>query len=163
MFSGVAYGAVLFAGDEDALKFVKRALPLIRELEDPYLWMMLQGNLGLAALFTGDDETADAAFREELRLCRELVVLPFASEGLVGMAALAARRGEHRQAARLVGASEAHRYGQPQDAVDARLEATFFEETRQRCGRGTWDSEVGGGAGLSFEDAINEALEISPA
>src|SRR3954454_17640075 len=129
----------------------------MRELDNPYLWMMLQGNLGLAALFSGESETADAAFREELRLSRELVVLPFASEGLVGMAALAAHRGEHRQAARLVGASEAHRYGQAKDAVDARLDAVFFEEARRRCGHGAWDCEVLGGAGLSFDDAISEA------
>jgi hypothetical protein len=34
--------------------------------------MLLQGNLGLAELLTGDTDAARHAFREELRLCREL-------------------------------------------------------------------------------------------
>ena len=40
--------------------------------------MLICGNSGLAALFTGDIDTARNAFCEELRLCREMVILPVA-------------------------------------------------------------------------------------
>jgi hypothetical protein len=91
------------------------------------------GNLGLAALLTGDTETARNAFREELTFCRDLVVRPIASEGLLGLAALGAVHGDDHRAARLVGAAAAHRYDEPQETIDARLDAMFFEVARTRC------------------------------
>ena len=71
--------------------------------------MLVHGNFGLAALLTGDTDAARDAFREELALCRELVVRPFATEGLLGLAGVAAVRGDIDRAARLVGAAAAHR------------------------------------------------------
>jgi hypothetical protein len=62
----------------------------------------VRGNLGLAALFTGDTDAAERAFREELMLCRELVVLPIAFEGLRGLAAIAAGHGDGQRAAALL-------------------------------------------------------------
>jgi predicted ATPase len=154
-----AYGALCEGSGRDARDFVDRAIPVVRELDSPFLWMMLQGNLGLAALLTGDTETARDAFREELKLCRELVVRPIASEGLLGLAALGAIQGDDHRASRLVGAAAAHRYDQPQDAVDARLDTLFFEVARTRCGADTWDAALHEGGALSFEDAIAYALE----
>jgi hypothetical protein len=52
------------------------------------MWMLLQGNLGLAELLTGDTDAARHAFREELRPCRELVDRHYTSEGLRGLAEL---------------------------------------------------------------------------
>src|SRR3954463_11951032 len=101
--------------------------------------MNLQGNLGLAALFTGDSGTAAAAFREELLLCRELAVFPYAREGLAGLAALAALADEPTRAARLAGASSRHRYGEARTPVDARLEADFYESARRSCGSDAWE------------------------
>ena len=57
------------------------------------------------------------------------------------------------------GAAAAHRYGEPQDAVDGRLDATFLEPARARCGADAWDAAVREGAALSFEDAIAYALD----
>jgi hypothetical protein len=91
------------------------------------MWMILHGNLGLAALLTGDTDAARDAFREELTLCRELVVRPIASEGLLGFAALGAVHGDDHRAARLVGAAAAHTYDQLQEPVDVRLDALFLE------------------------------------
>jgi hypothetical protein len=153
-----AYGALNEGSDRDARDFVERAIPVVRELDSPFMWMILQGNLGLAALLTGDTETARDAFREELKLCRELVVRAIASEGLRGLAAVGAVHGDDHRAARLVGAATAHRYDQPQDAVDARLDALFFQVARTRCGADTWDGAVREGGMLSFEDAIAYAL-----
>jgi hypothetical protein len=154
-----AYGALCEGSDHDARDFVERAIPVVRELDSPFLWMILQGNLGLAALLTGDIDAARDAFREELTLCRELVVRPIASEGLRGLAALGAVHGDDHRAARLVGAAAAHRYDQPPEAVDARLDTLFFEVARTRYGADTWDAAVHEGGTLSFEDAIACALE----
>jgi predicted ATPase/class 3 adenylate cyclase len=160
LFAAVSYRAVSLGGDRDAKDFVDRAIPLSHKIDSPYLWMMLQGNSGLACLLTGDIDAAARAFREELRLCRELVALPFASEGLLGLAAVAAARGGEDRAARLSGAASAHVYDDPVDAlVVARLQAAFFEAARARHGPHAWDTGARDGRALSFEDAINYALQ----
>jgi hypothetical protein len=125
--------------------------------------MILRGNTGLAALLTGDTDAARDAFREELELCRQLITLPIASEGLLGLGAVAVVDGDLGHAARLRGAAAAHGYGQQQDAVEARLEAAFFVTARTRHGADAWDTLVREGAQLSFEDAIAYALDQQPA
>ena len=118
-----------------------RAVALTRELDDPFQWMLVQRQVaGLAALLTDDIAGAAAAFREQLELARELVVLPAAFEGLRGLAAVAARHGDLDRAARLYGAAEAHRYGQPEHPVDVRVRDTFFAPARARHGTEAWDT-----------------------
>jgi predicted ATPase/class 3 adenylate cyclase len=159
LLSSAAYVALGMDGDRDAKEFVERAIPLTRELDSPYLWLMLHGNFGLAALLTGDSEAARDAFREELRLSGEKVVHPFGAEGLLGLAAVATVRGNFHRAARLRGVAAAHRSNRPDDAVEARLGVVFFEPARTRLGADAWDAAVRDGAALSFEDAIAYALE----
>jgi predicted ATPase/class 3 adenylate cyclase len=159
LLANASYAALCAARDRDAKELVHRAGPIARELDSPYVWMLLRGNLGLAALLTGDTETARQAFREELGLCRELVVLPIASEGLRGLAAVAVNDGDANRAATLLGAATAHRYGEPHDAVHARLETAFFKTARTRHGVEAWDAAACDGAALSFQDAIAYGLE----
>ena len=121
--------------------------------------MLVHGNAALAALLTGDIATARHRFGEELRLCRELVVLPFAGEALQGLAAVATVDGDAHRAARLSGAAAVHRYGRPQDAVNARLRATFLDPARIHGGADAWDARAREGAALDFADAIAYALE----
>jgi predicted ATPase/DNA-binding SARP family transcriptional activator len=144
--------------DRDAMDFADRARPVIRELDSPFLWMHQQGNLGLAALFMGDTETARDAFGEELKLCRELVFQP-AEEGLHGLAALAALHGDDDRAARLAGAAVAHSHGHAQEPVEKRLYARFLAPARARHGAKRWDTAVREGSALGFEDAIAFALQ----
>jgi predicted ATPase len=134
---GAAYGALWEGSDRDARDWAESALPIARGLDHPFSWMFVQGNFGLAALLTGDTDAAADAFREELAVCRELVVRPFATEGLLGLAGVAAVRGDVERAARLVGAADALRLA-PEDPVDARLHAAFFEPARKRCGTRAW-------------------------
>ena len=145
--------------DRDAIDFADRARPVVRELDSPFIWMSQHGNLGLASLFIGDTETARDAFGEELKLCRELVHRPVASEGLQGLAAVAAVHGDDHRAARLVGAATAHRYGHPQEPVEERLYARFLAPARLRHGTDRWDAATHEGGVLSFEDAIAFALQ----
>jgi hypothetical protein len=159
LLSSAAYGALWDGCDDDAKKFIDSALQIARELDHPFTWMVVEGNSGLAALLTGDTDAAEHAFREELTRCRELVARPYAAEGLRGLAAVAAVRGDAHRAARLVGAAAAHRYGQPEDPVDARLDTAFFDPARRQRGPEAWDAAARGGGTLTFEDAIAYALK----
>jgi hypothetical protein len=159
LLSSAAYAALCQGSDRDAKEFVDRAIPIARELESPYTWMKLRGNFGLAALLTGDTDAATYAFREELSLSRELVVRHLASEGLLGLAAVSAVRGDDDRAGRLSGAATECRYGQTEDRLERRLGATFFEPARTRHGADAWDAAAREGGALSFEDAIAYALQ----
>jgi tetratricopeptide (TPR) repeat protein len=160
LLSSAAYGALCMGGDQEARAFIDRAVPLVRKLDNAYAWMMLRGNFGLVALVTGDAGAARDAFREELTLCRELVVRPFAPEGLLGLGAVACVEGDTQRAARLLGAAREQRYDDPEDPVEERLERAFFASARSGHGADGWDAAVREGAMLSFEDAIAFALEV---
>ena len=158
LFHMATYRALRNGCDRDARGFAERAAPLVREIDSPYLWMLFRAKAGQAALLGGDTEAARQAFREALELCRELVVLPFASKRVADLAAVAAVRDDLDRAARLSGAAAAHRY-EREDAVDVRLAATFLEPARARCDADGWDAAFREGATLNFDDAIAYALD----
>ena len=161
VFHMAAFRALCNGSDDDASRFASRAIPLTRELNDRFIWMLLLRKVGLAALFTGDTEAARDAFGEQLELCQDLVALPAAFEGLGGLAAVAAVRDDLDRAARLCGAATAHRYNDPENAIDTRLHATFFGPARTRRGHEAWDAAVHDGSALNFNDAIAYALTDS--
>jgi predicted ATPase/DNA-binding SARP family transcriptional activator len=162
LLTSAAYAALCLGNARDATDFAARATPIAQGLDNPFERMINSGNHGLAALLTGETDTALQAFREELTLCRETVVPPVAFEGLRGLAAIAVVDGDARRAATLVGAADAHRYDTPEDPVEARLDETFFAPARTRCGTDAWNAAVREGGALTFEDAIAYALEESP-
>jgi hypothetical protein len=82
-----------------------------------------------------------------------------AATGLRGLAAVATVHDDARRAATLLGAADAHRYGAPADAIDDRLESTFFEVARARQGVEAWKGAIREGAALSLDDAIAYGLE----
>jgi hypothetical protein len=156
LLASVAYQAICERCDRDATALLERAEAIARTLDDPYGLMMIRGNSGLAALFMGEIDAARQDFFEELKLCREMVILPVAHEALRGLAAIAIVEGDIPHAARLIGAATAHRYGDPQDPVDARLKSTFFDAVRTQSA--AWDAAIAEGAALSLEHAIAYAL-----
>jgi hypothetical protein len=162
LLTDAAYAALCLGSEPDATDFAARATPIARALDSRYVRMINSGNRGLAALLTGETDTASHAFREELTLCREMVVRPLAFEGLRGLAAIAVVNGDAKRAATLVGAADAHRYGAPEDPVEARLDGAFFEPARTRYGTHAWNAAAGEGRALSFEDAIAYALDEAP-
>jgi hypothetical protein len=159
LLTDAAYAALCLGGDREAKDFAARATPLTLASESRHVRMINSGNLGLAALLTGETDTASHAFRAELELCRDLVVRPVAFEGLRGLAAVAVVDGDDKRAATLVGAADAYRYDQPEDPVYARLDESFFEPAHARYGTDLWNADAREGSRLSFEDAIAYALE----
>jgi predicted ATPase/DNA-binding SARP family transcriptional activator len=163
LLTSAAYAALCLGSERDAADLAARATPIVYALDEPFTRMINSGNLGLAALLTSETDAASQAFREELTLCREMVVRPVVFEGLRGLAAVAVVHGDDTRAATLVGAADAHRYDQPEDPVEVRLDETFFDPARARCGAGAWDAAAREGSTLSFEDAIAYALGEPPA
>jgi hypothetical protein len=161
LLNDAAYAALCLGGERDATDFAARATPIARVLDSRFTSMINSGNLGLTALLRGETDTASDAFREELTLCRDMVVRPVVFEGLRGLAAVAVVEGDDERAARLVGAADAHRYDQAPDPVVARLDETFFEPARTRSGTEAWNAAAREGSVLSFEDAIAYALEMT--
>ncbi len=159
LLNDAAYGALCLGGAQDAADLAARATPIARRLGSRFDQMINNGNVGLAALLTGQIEAASLAFREELRLCREMVVRPIVFEGLRGLAAIAAAQGDTNRVATLVGAAAAHRYDAPQDPVEARLDETFFEPARTQLGTDKRNGAARDGGAFSFEDAIAYALD----
>jgi hypothetical protein len=159
LLTSAAYAALCLGSERDATDFAARATPLARALGTEFERMINSGNLGLAALLTGETGIASQAFREELTLCRDMVVRIVVGEGLRGLGAVAVVDGDDERAATLVGAADGHRYDRPEDPVDARLEAAFFGPARTRCGTDAWDTATRRGSALSFGDAIAFALD----
>jgi hypothetical protein len=123
-----------------ALELIGRAEATAAAADDASTQMFIRGNAGLAALLTGDTDTAQDAFRAELKLCRELVVPAFAAKGLLGLGAIAADRGDFQRAARLVGAATAHVHDQnprrhPGAARSIVLRPRPCARARRRVGR----------------------------
>ena len=65
MLAGTPYGALYLGNHREALEFAERAIPIVREHGTPLQWTRLCGNVGLAALITGDTDRATDAFREQ--------------------------------------------------------------------------------------------------
>jgi predicted ATPase/DNA-binding SARP family transcriptional activator len=162
LLTSAAYAALCLGNAGVGTDYAARATPIAYALNNPFERMINTGNLGLAALLTGETATASHAFREELTLCREMAIRPVVFEGLRGLAAIAVVDGDAMRAATLVGAADAHRYDTPEDPVEARLDETFFEPARRRCGTDAWNGAAREGSALTFEDAIAYALEESP-
>jgi predicted ATPase len=153
LYGNAAYNAIKAGRPEDAARYLAQNEPLARELGDPVTLAVTCGNVGLEALFSDDLDRAGDAFHEQLRLCREHVVTHLASEGIGGLAAIAARRGDPDRAARLLGAATA--IGPVGDAVNAQLEQRFFAHARRAPG---WNDAHAAGARMGFDEAIAFAL-----
>ena len=159
LLNDAAYGALCLGGAQDAADLAARATPIARRLGSRFDQMINNGNVGLAALLTGQIEAASLAFREELRLCREMVVRPIVFEGLRGLAAIAAAQGAHEPRRHTRRRRRRAPLRRPQDPVEARLDETFFEPARTQLGTDKRNGAARDGGAFSFEDAIAYALD----
>jgi hypothetical protein len=144
--------------DADAGTYLARAVPLVRRLDQPFLWMCLLGDVAVAALLTGDTAAADEAFREMLTVSHELVLIGYWSGALSGLAAVAAERSAPERAGWLAGAAAARNVG-IDEVVQRRIIASFLEPARARYGPDAWDAAAAQGAALTVHEATAYALE----
>jgi non-specific serine/threonine protein kinase len=159
LYSNKAYDALVDGLTERARPLLDQALPIARELGDQGLQIaFVCGNVGLEALFSGDIDRAQGAFDEQLRVCLQHAVGWLAGEGLMGMAAIAARRGDPDLAARLMGAANAID-PTADDAVTAKVDRDFLAPARELLGEDGWRATEVEGAELSFQEAIAMALD----
>jgi predicted ATPase/DNA-binding SARP family transcriptional activator len=152
--------ALVLGSVADSRAFGDRALAITRELDNPFDLMILQTNVGFAALLDGDIDTARRAARQALELARELAVPLIVGGALRALAAIAVTDDDLARAARLVGAATTHNYDAvDDDEFDARLDTIFFRPAESRYGQAAWDADGTEGAAFSLSDAIAYALE----
>ena len=152
------YGAVWLGADEDAAYFMDAARVAARDVDNPFTQMFIRCNTGLVALIHGDTDTARIAYRDALRRCRDLGALPFTSDSLRGLAAVAAVDGDRRCAALLFGAASTIREDDAADPVEVRVDAMFFAPARRGLGPDAWDAAALEGRRLGVEGAIAYVL-----
>jgi predicted ATPase/DNA-binding SARP family transcriptional activator len=158
IYNNAGYVAIGQGSYERAAAYLDEALVFAERSGERLRVIMAHGNLGLTSLFTGDLERAAARFSEQLRLCSDRSLSWLASEGVAGLAAIAACRGEVERAARLLGAAQAmaNVLG---DATGVKLEQQFFSPARERIGETRWRNAYADGARLGFDEALGLALD----
>jgi tetratricopeptide (TPR) repeat protein len=158
-YSNTAYVALAENSVPEAVSLLEVALKAVERVDSAYLEMIVLGNLGLAQLFSGDIDRAEQTFGRQLRLCREHGYRNN-SEGVVGMAAVAAGHCHYETAARLRGAARAAGYPPAMfdQHIEARLERDYFVPARERYGLGVWRRAEAEGAALAYEQAVDCAL-----
>ncbi len=157
--SGAAYVALTEERVAEARDYLATALEAATHINDPWLMMLICGNVGLTNLLSGDYNGATDAFDRQLALCREQSFHGYASEGMVGLAAVAAAERRDEFAAQLYGVAQAWGFPETEldNRIDERLERAFFNGARERCGMNVWRHAQTQGAALSFEQAITYA------
>ena len=163
LLTDAAYGALCLGSERDAADFAARATPIARALDGRSRAMINSGNLGLAALLTGETDAASHAFREELRLCRDMVV---AARGVrrpprPGRRRRGARRRQARRDTRRRRCRTPLRPGRGSGRGQARGDVLRARPHTVR--HRAWNAAAREGSTLSFEDAIAYALEEPPA
>jgi predicted ATPase len=145
----------------EALTLLETGLQAAERSNDPYETMIAHGNIGLATFFSHDLEGAHDEFAHQLRLCGQHRFHHEASEGLAGLAAIAAAQGDDEVAARLRGAARAFGYAVARfdKRIDDRLERESLATARVRYGDTRWRRAEQAGVALSLEQAIALALK----
>jgi tetratricopeptide (TPR) repeat protein len=161
-----SYLAIAEARYAQAIALVDEALALARAAEDRQGIAVNRGNEGLAALGLGDDRRAAAAFADQLRLCRALAFFEPIYEGLIGLAAVTARRGALHESALLAGAGDAAfqrlAHYPADECVIERIRAERLEPARKAAPE-AWDTAARDGRGLDDREAIAAALRTAQA
>jgi len=118
-------------------------------------------NLGLGTLLDGAGSESKPLFTEALRIAR-LIDDRVAQYGVLdALGCLAARSGDARKAARLLGASETVRASAGANLIGflAPIEAEARERTIAKLGATRFETELEAGKRLNREDALTLALD----
>lgn len=164
VLSTTGFIAITDASYDQADKLLDQALEAGTMAGDVHRVATVRGNQGLVALFENQMQSATEAFREQLALCRDSRIShpTLVWEGLSGLAAVAAARGEPELAAKLVGATSAY-VDTPLNAAEApvydRLTEGFLEPARATLGHAAWDRACQEGSTLTLDDAIATGIQ----
>ena len=164
MLSTGGYTALLDHAYEHADALLAEALDAARVTANTFSIANVYGNIGLAALLQGRDDEAAAAFAEGLTLARANGFTDICSEAILGVAAVAAQRGDWRCAAALEVAAAEHEPATlevPEMELMQRIEQRFLAPARKRLGDHDWESAGDAGRRLTTEQAIALALEAA--
>jgi predicted ATPase len=121
-------------------------------------WALARGLTGLGDVFLhfGDPATAVSYYRHSLEIWKELGNTPGIKMSLTGLARIHAKRGEYKEAARLLGA-----IGQPYLVigililpVDPVEHQKFIREIRSNLSESEWNSEFEKGETMPLEDIL---------
>ena len=158
--SAVAFHA-LCVGDCRARRTSARAgSPPRPRGTEPHILALTLGNQGLTALIRERPDDAADAFREQLAVARADARHEFYSEGLSGLAAVAAHRRHDDLAAMLTAAARPgdrpiSAFEQP---VYDRIDARYLAGARDRLGATAWARATARGFALDADDALDLAL-----
>jgi predicted ATPase/DNA-binding SARP family transcriptional activator len=157
----VGLGALGNEAYDIATELQYEALDAALIARDPYALAAVHGNLALAALLGGRPDAAAEAFREELLTARACQFGNFYFEGLLGMAALAAARGDDPGAATLEAAATSlldRPVYEAERPVYDQITERFIVPARERLGPEAWATAAAAGRALSSHDALALAL-----
>jgi tetratricopeptide (TPR) repeat protein len=144
----------------EALAWLDEAVDAARRLEDPRSILRSRGNQGLARLFVNDLDGAQAAFSDALASHPEAAGEHLLAHTLLGMAAVAARRGQITRAAQLAGAARRHAIGTPhrhEQVIWTRVDAEILAPVRAASDGDAWDRDERKGASLTAAEGIRLA------
>jgi predicted ATPase/class 3 adenylate cyclase len=164
VYADLAVFALETGRNQEALSLAAEALEPALPAADDSAVADARGIEGHAALALGDLERASHAFAAELRICRRLAYFELVPDALLGVAAVAADRGDVRRSGLLAGAAQA--------ALERRRDLVYLSSdrlprriwTRHLAGvaRGApdrWQASADAGERLNDDQAIAAALE----
>ena len=159
--SVTGYKAIAQGHYREALHWLDEGMEAVRVLGNARSVFYFAGNQGLARLFLDETDEAARAFGDALAVCADAAAQNIVDECLLGLAAVAARRGILNRAARLAGAATAHRTAvrvHDEEVVSSRLINGILAPARDALGPDEWDRLAREAASLSVDEAIELAL-----
>jgi tetratricopeptide (TPR) repeat protein len=157
------YAALADGRLDEARELLEDAVPLADGAGSATAAFNVHDSIAIAYLLLGHDAAAAHGLRRALEAARAADFEEI-DEAPCGLAALAARRGELEQAARLAGAGRAHAPATltPSDRrVDEIVRTTYLAPARQHLGAHHWDQHAREGARLGRLAAIDLGLAMT--
>jgi DNA-binding CsgD family transcriptional regulator len=153
-----------FQGDmASGIALKREALALFRKMGSVSGTAMLLGELGRFDQAAGDDEHAIVLYQESLLRYREIGWFFVIHDGLVRLAAIAARRGQVTVAARLWGAAETLRETRRLPRQSRYLDVLYthaLPASRNVVDQASWEAAYNEGRAMPLDEAIALALAM---
>lgn len=148
-------------GDEPrAQLYFQESEALFRQVGNKFGITTLFYYFGYLAMSKGDVTAAESYFKQSLMLAREIGPTHLKGSALLGLAGVAAMRGQLERAARLWGAAEAQTAAGSSywDAADRRFFELTIAKAREGLGDAAFEAAYAQGHALTFDQASAEAL-----